>query len=95
MTIPYYENFAGIQEHESETECTCHLRYVVLDKNKVDVINKDVWETFESIRVLCEEELKQFLSIIEVIRALSPEGDETYVVNFLINPIEDPGGLLQ
>ena len=76
--IPYYEKNAGIHTFEDSD-----ILYVVLDKAKVDEIDPNVWNTFDAVRLHVEAERKEFLQISEAIIALSPDGDGTYVLNFL------------
>ena len=91
MEIPYYEKDAGIKTWEPPQEGY----YVILDKDKVDQITPNLWETFEAVKVECEEELSQFLDFGEVNLSLSPDGDGTYVLNFIDKPLPDNGGRLQ
>lgn len=95
--IPYYEKHSGIRTPpESETECTCNQYYIVLDKNKVDesvrALEVDIWDIFAEIKGECEGELFQHLDIFEATHALSPEGDDTYILNFIVQAIPDTKG---
>ena len=87
--IPYYEKDAGIKTYSEEQG---GQPYVVLDKDKVDAMGPNIMNTFESVKVECEEELVQSLSISEASLCISPDGDGTYVINFEIVP--ENGGLL-
>jgi hypothetical protein len=89
--IPYYEKDAGIKSHEDAPEGTF---YVVLDRPKVDALDPNIWNTFDAVKTECEEELSQFLDLGESLMAISPDGDPTYVVNFISRDIGENGGML-
>jgi len=77
MSIPYYSKQTGIQVHDGGGF------YVILDKPVVDAMDTELWEVFESVKQKCAEELKIFLDFGEIFYALSPDGDKTYVINFI------------
>lgn len=95
MTIPYYDKHSGIRTPESETECVCNRYYVVLDKGTVDKMKADMWDVFDTVKAQCESELRQYLDMFNATHAISPEGDETYVLNFVVQPLPDIGGMIQ
>ena len=76
--IPYYEKNTGILRHEES-----NILYVVLDKTKVDDLSADIWHTFNAVKLQVEKETKEYLYLSDAILALSPDGDETYVLNFI------------
>ena len=76
--IPYYEKNAGILRHEESD-----IVYVVLDKIKVDELSADIWHTFNVVKLQVESEVQECLFISKAILALSPDGDETYILNFI------------
>ena len=76
--IPYHEKYTGIHTHEDSD-----ILYVVLDKVKVDKMDPNVWNTFDDVLSQVETEQKEFLHISTAIIALSPDGDGTYVLNFI------------
>lgn len=76
--IPYHEKYTGVHTHEDS-----NILYVVLDKVKVDEMDPNVWNTFDAVKLQVEAEQKEFLQISEAIIALSPDGDGTYILNFL------------
>ena len=80
--IPYYAKNTGIQTDEESNAV-----YVVLDKIKVDDMDVNVWNTFESVKLQVENEMKEFLYISEASIAISPDGDGTYVLNFVTQEI--------
>ena len=90
--IPYYEKDVGIKSHEGAPEGTY---YVVLDRAKVDKLDPNIWNTFDAVRAECEEELSQFLDLGESLMAISPDGDATYVINFISRSIGENGGMVQ
>lgn len=86
--IPYYAKDAGIKTHDSGDF------YVVLDKVQVDELDPNVWNTFDAVKRECEEELKMFLDFGETFIALSPDGDGTYILNFIHKCSPSNGDLL-
>ncbi len=80
--IPYYKKNTGILRHEES-----NILYVVLDKTKVDKMDPNVWNTFENVTVQVENEMKEFLYLSEAVLAISPDGDGTYVLNFVTQEI--------
>ena len=76
--IPYYKKNTGILRHEES-----NILYVVLDKIKVDELSADIWHTFNAVKLQVEKETKESLYLSKTILALSPDGDETYILNFI------------
>lgn len=90
MTIPYYEEDAGIKHNEQDDGC-----YVILDKDKVDKMDPNFWNTFDAIRVEVQDELKRFFVLDEASICISPQGDQTYVLNLIPIGINTEGDVLQ
>ena len=80
MSIPYYEKDAGIKTH-SIADGGCF--YVVLDRFKVEAVNPQIWEVFESVRQECQKELGIQLDFGVAFIAISPSNDETFVLNLI------------
>jgi len=84
--IPYYEKDSGIKTH---TEGNI---YVVLDKNIADAMHPDLSDTLNFVKQSVEAETGMSLDFGECFHTLSPDFDETYIINFVQLP---EGGLLQ
>ena len=91
MSIPYDSNYEGIKVYDNEQGGDF---YVVLDKDKVDKLNDDVWYTFDEIRYECAVELEMCLAISGAVSAISPDGDPTYILNFSSHLSEHHGELV-
>lgn len=90
MTIPYYKEEAGIKHNDEDNSC-----YVILNKDEVDKLDPIIWNTFDAVQKEIQNELGRFFVLGEASLCVSPQGDQTYVVNFISLELSDTGEILQ
>jgi hypothetical protein len=90
VTIPYYEHKEGIQHNDDDNSC-----YVILDKDEVDELDPIIWNTFDAVQREIQKELGRYFVLGEASLCVSPEGDQTYIVNFISLELNDNGEIIQ